>query len=55
LKKSLISFAIGVLLVSFLGGCSDSNDDVAVTDPASSPSVPNPNKFFNRVAILCRV
>jgi hypothetical protein len=50
LKKSLISFAIGVLLVSFLGGCSDSNDDVAVTDPASSPSVPNPNKFFNRVA-----
>ena len=50
MKKSLISIAIGVLLVSFLGGCSDSNDDVAVTDPASSPSVPNPNKFFNRVS-----
>jgi hypothetical protein len=50
LKKSLISIAVSVLLVSFLGGCSDSNDDVVVADPPSSVSVPNPNKFFNRVA-----
>ncbi len=51
MKKSLISIAVSVLLGSFLSGCGGSgNDVVAVVDPLPSPSVPNPAKFFNRVA-----